>query len=65
MFINSFMNHPFALDRHTREGGYPGRLARRSQARTPTCAGVTQKEIALDSRRFPSIAALFELDIEA
>jgi hypothetical protein len=46
MFINSFINDPFAHDRHARERGHPGRPARRLQAWTPACAGVTEEKLS-------------------
>src|SRR5271165_58483 len=65
MFINSFINDPFALARHARESRHPGRPARHLQAWTPARAGVTEEELSPDVSYGWSVAALLKLDIEA
>src|SRR5579862_245638 len=56
MFINSFMHDPFALWRHARGSGHPGRSR---CPWTPACAGVTGNGNPLGRADEPPLLALF------
>src|SRR5579863_4302246 len=54
MFINSFIEDPFALKRHARESGHPGQPLLPLGAWTPASAGVTEKTFGRGGRAAPA-----------